>query len=144
MLEHWIICMMRCAWIILNYFYDVLIISLKGMRLFAILGDHRSKLSRVFVCFHFCNVVLYIEKGNSLSVRTGFLVELVSSWTRAKCKQYTTNCIIQNQSCPSKKSLESMTPKKQYQSYYDFCQIRLQVCFSICNVKVCIRRLIEG
>ena len=36
-------------------------------------------LSRVFVCFHFCNVVLYIEKGNSLSVGTGFLVELVSS-----------------------------------------------------------------
>ena len=40
---------------------------------------HRSKLSRIFVCFHSCNVVLYIEKGNSLSVRTGFLVELVSS-----------------------------------------------------------------
>ena len=29
--------------------------------------------------FTFFNVVLYIEKGNSLSVRTGFLVELVSS-----------------------------------------------------------------
>ena len=62
---------------------------------------HRSKLSRVFVCFHFCNVVLYIEKGYSLSVRTGFLVELVSSWTRAKCKHYTsiavfkTNCVLQ-------------------------------------------------
>ena len=62
---------------------------------------HRSKLSRVFVCFHFCNVVLYIEKGNSLSVRTGFLVELVSSLTRANCKHYTniavfkTNCVLQ-------------------------------------------------
>ena len=42
-------------------------------------NTHRSKLSRVFVGLHCFNVVLYIEKGNSLSVRTGFLVELVSS-----------------------------------------------------------------
>ena len=78
-------------------------------------------------------VLVYIEKGNSLSVGTGFLVELVSSWTRAKCKHYTSIAVFKTNRVLQKSRLNLSHPKKQGQSYYEFSQIGLPVSFSNCN-----------